>query len=190
MKIYKAIFVLISIFLISISCNKNTDFLIEKNRVGKLNKTTKVFELSNIFAKDSIVEKLSKNKANQGAKSKYFRDDDQYLVYDKKGKHLLTIIPIQQHDSLSKLKSVEIFSNRFKTKKGVSLYSPFKDIIASYPISITNTLTSAHIDIDDLNATMAIDKKEIGINEFNREKININQIPSLAKIKHFTVWFN
>ncbi len=112
------------------------------------------------------------------------------MVYDKKGKHLLTIIPIQQHDSLSKLKSVEIFSNRFKTKKGVSLYSPYKDIIASYPISITNTLTSAHIDIDDLNATMAIDKKEIGINEFNREKINKNQIPSLAKTKHFTVWFN
>ena len=54
----------------------------------------------------------------------------------------------------------------------------------------SNTILSAHIDIDELNATMSIDKKEIGINEFNRDKIKADQIPDLARIKHFTIWFN
>ena len=37
---------------------------------------------------------------------------------------------------------------------------------------------------------MTIPKKEIGINEFNREKISLDQIPDLAKVSHFTVWFH
>ncbi len=189
MKIYNVSIILLILSISFISCNKNSDFLIEKGRVGKISNTTTVEELSSIFSTDSLVVKLSESSEGK-YKNKYFHDDDEYLVYSKKGKHLLTLIPIEQRDSSSTLKSVEIFTNKYKTKKGISLYSPYKDIHAAYQISITNTLISAHIDIDELNATMAIDKKEIGINEFNREKINKDQIPDLAKIKHFTIWFN
>lgn len=190
MRVLKTISLLLLLSISFFSCKNNSDFLIEKAKVGKINKTTTVGELESIFAKDSLVVNLSEVKNDEEEGSKYFRDDDEYVLYNKKGKHLLTIVPITQHDSLSTIKSVEIFDNRYRTKKGVSLYSPYKDIFSAYQLSITNTLLSAHIDIDELNATMSIDKKEIGINEFNRDKIKPNQIPDLAKIKHFTVWFN
>ncbi len=177
------------VFFIFTGCNKQEAFLIEKGRVGNLTKSTKVHEIESVFSKDSIVVRLSEGDLSSD-NNKYFREDDQYLVYEKGGKHLLTLIPMEQHDSLSSFKSIEIFDNRYKTKKGISLYSPFKDIIAAYPISVTNTLLSAHIDIDELNATMAIDKKDIGINEFNRQEIVPENIPDLAMVKHLTIWFN
>ena len=190
MKSLKLILLFVVVTIAISSCNKNADFLIEKGRVGKLTKNTTVENLSNVFVKDSLVIHLSKIEKSIGNEKKYFHEDDEYIVYNKKGKHLLTITPLKQRDSLSTIKSIEIFNNKYKTKKGISLYSPYKDISAAYPISITNTLLSAHIDIDELNATMSIDKKEIGINEFNRDKIKADQIPDLARIKHFTIWFN
>ncbi len=189
MKLYKQITGLLILIISLTSCTNNSDFLVEKGRVGEITKNTTVKELSSIFSKDSLVVKLSEAKIGED-QNKYFHDDDEYLVYNKEGKHLLTIIPINQQDSLSTLKSIEIFNNQYITKKGISLYSPYKDIHAAYQLSITNTLLSAHIDIDELNATMTIDKKEIVINEFNRDKIKVDQIPDLARIKHFTIWFN
>jgi len=183
--------IIIALLLLSLglfSCNKNSDFTIEKGRVGELNKKTKINELESIFKNDSLVVNLGKSVSNTD--SKYFNDEDEYIVYNNKGKHLLTITPTKSHDSLSLIKSIEIFNNQYVTKKEISLYSPFKEIQTAYQVNITNTLLSAHIDIDELNATMSIDKKDIGINEFNREKIKVEQIPDLAKINHFTIWFN
>ncbi len=190
MNLIKSFFFLVAISMIVASCSRNDELLIEKGSVGKLTKNTKISELSTIFSKDSLVVNLSEVSLSKDEENKYFKEDDSYLVYDKTGKHLLTITPLKQQDSLSTIKSIEIFHNQYKTKKGISLYSPYKDIQTAYQISITNTLLSAHIDIDELNATMTIDKKEIGINEFNRDKINADQIPDLARIKHFTIWFN
>jgi hypothetical protein len=103
----------------------------------------------------------------------------------------LTIVPVKPHDSLSKIKSVEIFDNKYKSTSGVSLFSPYKDIHASYNVGVTNTrLSSAQLDIDELNATMLIDKEEIGINDFNTNEIRPDNIPDLAKVKRFTMWFN
>ena len=190
MKLYKIYLLIAFISWAIIACNGNTDYLIAKGRVGKLNKSTTVKELATIFKNDSLVVDIKDIEEDTQGESKYFREDDQYRVYSKDGKHLLTITPLKQHDSSSTLKSIEIFSNRYKTKKGISLFSPYKDIHANYALRITNTLSSAHIDIDELNATMTIPKKEIGINEFNREKISLDQIPDLAKVSHFTVWFH
>lgn len=181
---------IITLFIISLfSCTGNSDFIIEKGRVGKLTKTTQIKDLDALFVNDSLVVKLGDVKDDE-EKNRYFKNDDAYIVYSKEGKKLLTITPIKQHDSLSTIKSVEVFSNKYQTKEGISLYSPFKDIRDAYSLDITNTLLSAHIDIDKLNATMSIEKKEIGINRFNRERIILDQIPDLAKINHFTIWFN
>lgn len=188
MKSLKSILLFAIVVVSFVSCNNKSDFKLEKGKVGKLTTNTTIEELATIFSKDSLVVELSDALPENG--NKYFNEDDAYLIYNKEGKHLLTITPLKQHDSLSTIKSIEIFNNKYKTKKGISLYSPFKDIRAAYQISITNTLLSAHIDIDELNATMSIDKKEIGINEFNRDKIKADQIPDLARIKHFTIWFN
>jgi hypothetical protein len=184
----KNILILVGVITVLFSCTKNNEFLIEKGRVGPVTKTTKIKDLERVFQKDSIVPILKKADSEEEQES-YFKGDDKYLIYEKGGKHLLTIIPMEETDS-STIKSVEIFDNRYKTKKGISLYSPYKDINIAYNLSITNTILSAHIDIDELNATMSIDKNDIGINEFNRDEIKPDQIPDLAKIKHFTIWFN
>lgn len=177
----------ITIFLSLFACTNTNDYIIKKGQVGKITKLTRIKDLQQIFQNDSLVIKLSEI---QNDNDKYLKQDDQYLVYEKSGKHLLTITPIKPNDSLSKLKSVEVFDNRYKTLKGISLYSPYKDINTAYNLNITNTLSSAHIDIDEINATVLIDKEEIGIIKSNRKKIRKDIIPDLAKIRHFTIWFN
>jgi len=179
----------LTVLISFMSCTKKDTFFVGKGKVGTLVKSTQVKDLKKIFVNDSLVVNLTDKPLEEG-KNKYFTDDDTYLVYEKGGKHLLTIIPVKPHDSLSTLKSIEIFDNRYRTLKGISLFSPYKDINTAYVVNITNTLSSAHLDIDELNATMLIDKKEIGINTFNRKKIRPDNIPDLAKIKHFTIWFN
>lgn len=188
MKYYILIFSIL-VLLVFFSCVKDRELIIDKAKVGVLNDKTRMDELESIYSKDSLVVVLGQGDLNSD-EYKYFHQDDQYMVYEHGGKHLLTIVPMEQHDSSSTIKSVAVFDERYKTKKGISIKSPFKDIILAYSITITNTPFSAHIDIDALNATMSIDKKEIGINEFNRDEIKPNQIPDLAGIKHFTIWFN
>ncbi len=66
--------------------------------------------------------------------------------------------------------------------------STFREINAISKIE--TSFSSATIFIDDLNAIIAIDKEELGSEEFNMKKINIEQIPDLAGVKSFIVWFN
>jgi hypothetical protein len=44
--------------------------------------------------------------------------------------------------------------------------------------------------IDELNSTIAIDKEELGLKQIITQKVSLDQIPDLAKMKSFIVWFN
>ena len=44
--------------------------------------------------------------------------------------------------------------------------------------------------IDDINATIAIDKEELGLRDFSTQNVSLEQIPDLARIKSFVVWFD
>jgi hypothetical protein len=55
---------------------------------------------------------------------------------------------------------------------------------------VETTLTSATLFLDDLNTTIAIDKEELGLRDFTTQKVSLEQIPDLAKMKSFIVWFN
>jgi hypothetical protein len=55
---------------------------------------------------------------------------------------------------------------------------------------VVPTLSSAILFIDEINFTMALDKKDLGIDEFDMRKISKDQIPDNAKIKYITVWFD
>ena len=139
------------------------------------------------FKNDSIVKVLS-----EGAKGdNYFQEDDKYYIFEKGGKHLLTIVPKEQLDSTSTIKSIEIFDQRFKTKSGLNINSTFQEINTNNKVNkVETSFTSATLFLDELNATIAIDKEELGLKEFSTEKVNIDQIPDLAKMKSFTIWFN
>ena len=176
---------LVVTFLI-ISCSNSDQFIIEKGKVGLVTKKTTVKDLHKIFENDSIVNSLSEGALGDN----YFQDDDEYLIYEKGGKHLLTIIPKEQLDSTSTIKSIEIHDARFQTKEGINLNSSFSEINASNRLRPESTLKSVTLFLDALNATMAIDKSELGLSNFSTQKVSLEQIPDLAKIKSFVVWFN
>jgi len=177
------------VFIVAILFTQCSDskFQIAKGKVGEITTTTTVKDLETLFAEDSIVKILS-----EGAKgNNYFQDDDEYLIYEKGGKHLLTVVPKEQLDDTSTLKSIQIFDDRFKTENGININSTFGDINAKSTINkVESSFSSATLFIDELNATFAIDKEELGLKEFSLEKVTKEQIPDLAKTKSFIVWFN
>ncbi|MGB1041758.1 MAG: hypothetical protein ACPGU6_00050 [Tenacibaculum sp.] len=172
--------------IVFVQCG-NSKYDIAKGKVGQLTTKTKVEEIEKIFENDSVVKVLS-----EGIKGdNLFQEDDKYLVYEKGGKHLLTIVPQEQLDTKSTIKSIEFFDTRFKTKSGLNIGSSFQEIDANNTINkVESSLSSATLFIDDLNATIAIDKEDLGLKAFSTQKVTKAQIPDLAKIKSFTIWFN
>jgi len=190
MKLIKKIFLLGIIGLFFIQCTNANKFEVKKGVVGNINKKTTVAELSTIFKNDSIISNKSLSDTKDAQKI-LLLNDDEYDVYSKSGKKLLEITATNQNDSLSKIKSVGIYDPNYVTDKGISLKSTFKDINENYLVNnVETTLTSATLFIDELNATISIDKKDLGISKFSTEQISLNQIPDMAKIKYFTIWFN
>lgn len=169
-----------------VQCSNNK-FEISKGKVGEITVKTTVQELDKMFKNDSIVKVLS-----EGAKGDdYFQDDDEYKVYEKGGKHLLTIFPKEQLDSTSTIKSVQIFDQRYKTEDGLNINSTFGEINTKSKINnIETSISSATLFINELNATFAIDKEEMGLKELSNQKVSLEQIPDLAKTKSFIVWFD
>lgn len=179
------IFVIVFSLLI-VSCNNSNNFKIEKNKVGLLTPLTTINDLETIFENDSIVKNLNDGTIGDD----YFQDDDEYLVFEKGGNLLLTITPKEQLDSTSTIKSIEIHDVRYKTKNDLSLSSTFAEINANNTVRPESTLFSVTLFLDDINATMTIDKDELGIKDFITQKVSLEQIPDLAKVKSFIVWFN
>ena len=86
---------------------------------------------------------------------------------------------------------MKIFSDQYETEKGVSTASTYKDIVENYSISkVEPTFNSAVVFIDEINATIAIDKKDLKLDEFDMRKISKDQIPDMAKIQYITLWFD
>ncbi|MEM6685619.1 MAG: hypothetical protein AAF617_07450 [Bacteroidota bacterium] len=165
------------------SCAKKQDpFLIQNDRIGKLPKEAIVKQLDSIFANDSLVKRIGEGDYMQAG-------NDQYLVFEKGGSHLFTLIPRQQHDENEKIETIQIHDARFKTANGISLASTFKDIREQYKIkNIYNTLKNLVITVNG-QEYFTIDKKELPENLRHNMSLNIEaiQIPDAAKIKQFQI---
>lgn len=186
-KIYLAV-ILVSLFFVQ--CTNENAFLIKKNNVGLISSTDKVSDIEIIFANDSVVSHLNEGALGDG-ESKFSGNNDEYLIYSKEGIHLLTLVPKTSQDSSSTIKYVDVFDTRFMTDKKLSLKSEFKDVNMNYMINkVESTLSSATLYIDELNATIAIDKSELGLDPFSVKKVQIEQIPEMAKLKSMTIWFD
>lgn len=183
----RKIVLLIVLCLLFLNC-KNEEpkkerypYLVEAHQVGKLKKGSKVYELDSIFATDSIVKRI-------GEGDYMFADEDQYLIYDSIGKHLLTLTPSQQHDVNANIENIRIMDERYKTENELSINSSFADIQKNYKISkIQNTFNNLVIFVDELNAYFTIDKKQLP--EHIRFDMNAvmdsTTIPGTAKIKYY-----
>ncbi|NAS32414.1 hypothetical protein GTQ40_15625 [Flavobacteriaceae bacterium R38] len=167
--------------MILTSCAKKQDpFAISKGQVGKLSRDTAIEQLDSIYKEDSLV--IIKGNSN----FRYSRTD-QYAVYEKGGEHLLTID--SSTDSIPLVENIQVFDNRFKTAKGISLASTFKDISSQYKISkIERVLGNVVVFINEIDVYVTIDKGELPPDlRFNNNKIEAVNIPDDAKIKYFMI---
>lgn len=180
-KFYITIFLVV---LLIFSCKKEQDpNLIGKQHIGLLTDSTQVKELKAIFSEDSLV-------IDNPTK---FNNTSSIAIFDKSGKKLLELTPIQASDSTSVIESVQILDSKFKTTKGLNLLSTFKDIDDNYTISsIDNLINSVVISVNELNASFTIDKKDMPANtRFDRNlQIEPAMIPDNAKIKYFMIHWN
>lgn len=179
----KRILVGLAIAILTVQCKKEPDpFLIQKGQIGKLQKTTTVGELDSIYASDSIVK-------SAGEGDYVYANKDKYFIYQKGGKHLLTLTPVQQHDSTETIEHIQILDPRFRTAKGIHINSTFKDIKDQYVISkITATFNNILVFVDEIDAYFTIDKKELpkALQQPN-VTLEAQQIPDNTRIKYFMI---
>lgn len=184
---YKSILSLIVFSLFLVSCNNEQDpFEISKQHVGLLTDSTQVKDLKTIFANDSI--------------SRYIGGDEfagninNIEIFKKDGNKTLVLTPTRALDSTATIESIQIIDPLYKTEKGISTMSTFKDITSAYKISkIDNLINSVAISVKEINASFVIDKKELPANlRFDLDlKFEETHIPDDAKIKYFfLIWNN
>ena len=168
------------------SCKKEQDpFQIGKQHIGLLTDSTQVKDLEVIFSKDSIVKFIGGDE--------FIGNKNNIDIFEKGGKKLMILTPRQALDSMAVIESLQIIDPRYKTNKNISVLSTFKDINSNYEISrIDNLISSVLITVNELNASFAIDKKELPANlRFDMDlKFEATHIPDNAKLKYFFVNWN
>lgn len=180
---------MLKILLISLLMNscqkeqKQDPFEITNNRIGLLTNQIQIKELDSIYANDSI--------AKRTAGDQFLNNVNEIEIYEKGGAKLLVLEAHKESDPSSTIENIQIVDPRYKTASGLSSNGIFKDIKDHYNISkINNTLSTAVIFVDSIQAYFTIDKKELSkkFQSTTNIEITATDIPDSAKIKHF--WIN
>ncbi|MGB6268001.1 MAG: hypothetical protein WBF67_03245 [Olleya sp.] len=175
---------LLSLSIIAVvltSCNNEKDpFLVKNQNIGLLTDSTQVKDLKVIFANDSIISPI--------AGDEFTGTLNTIDIFEKGGKHLLSLTPNQTLDTIATISSVKIKDPRFKTEKGINNQSTFGDIKATYTVAkIQNSFRSISVFVKESDVFFLIDKNELPA-EFRfdiTKTIEEANIPDKAKIKHF-----
>lgn len=169
--------------LLFAQCGKDKDlFLIQNGSIGSLTKETKMLEIDSIFANDSIV----KLNSIQGA----LGTQGEVEIYEKGGVKLLLLSPHDESDATSTIANIQVFDPRYKTEKGLSPASTFKDIKDNYTIvNMETTINAVVIFLKETDVYITIDKKHLaGELRFDMEnEVEASQIPDEAPIKYFMI---
>ncbi len=178
----RRIFIIIGLALCFTQCQKEKDttFLITKNSIGKLNKTSLARDLEVIYDQDSIVKDTTRLLIGYGAKK--------IKIFEKGGNHLMTLTP--SLDSIPTIENIRIYDIRFQTEKGIGLNSTFKDIKEKYTISkILTSLNNIVVILKNTDVYFTIDKKELPASLRYNSNLNIEavQVPDQAKVKYMMV---
>lgn len=184
---YKRALLILGLCITVLSCTSDEEnpFLITPTQVGPLKKEVKINQLDSIFEGDSIVRQTSG--------PEQLRSTDEIKIFDKEGNALMSLEPLQEFDSTSTIGYIRILDARYETKNGLNVKSTFKDILENYNISrIENTINSAVIFLDEINAYVTIDKNQLptSLRYDTDSKIMALQIPDDAKIKYFMIYWN
>ncbi|MBU2997021.1 hypothetical protein KO500_11285 [Cellulophaga baltica] len=184
--------------LIFFNCEKeSTNFKITNSAIGQLTKETKISDLETLYANDSIVAANGIPKMNLSNVTSEPEDDNservikdgfsyqKIEVFEKGGAHLLSLTP--SNDSVPTVENIRIYDARYKTEKGVTINSTFKDIKDNYTIKkIITTMNNVVILLKDSGVYFTIDKQQLPASLRYNSSTNIEevQIPDTAKIKY------
>lgn len=165
--------------LACMQCQKeeNKKFLIEKDTIGALQKSSSTSALEALFQADSVVRDSNANKMGGGS--------GRIRIYEKGGLLLLTLHPSE--DSLGLIENVRIEDPRFHTREGVGLASTFSDIKAHFAIrKIVTSRNNIVIFPRESDLYFTIGREELPASlRYNTEvQIEAVQVPDLAKIKY------
>jgi len=174
---------LIIIFLVIVGCGKEQDpYLISSKSIGLLTDSTQVKDLKEIYKNDSLVFRTNDNE--------FIGNRNDIEIFDNTGKPLLVLTPNKILDSTATIETIKILDSRYKATKGLNTLSTFADIEKNYKISsIQNTLKNIVVFVNEIDAFITIDKKELPAElQFDMSaKIEAVQIPDNAKIKYFMI---
>jgi len=169
--------------LLFVQCAKDTDpFLIQNGSIGNLNKEIKIKQIDSIFAEDSIVKTNSSPNA--------LETQGEVEIYEKGGKKLLLLSPDDENDPNSTITNVQVFDSRYKTEKGLTTASTFKDVKENYTIdNIETTINAVVIFLKETDVYLTIDKKNLPEElRYNMDlEVEVGQIPDTAPIKYFMI---
>lgn len=178
--IKKIAFVFGLVLITQCQTNKDTDFLITADKVGKLERSSLIRDLELIFTEDSLVMDTVQLTFGNGA--------SKIKVFEKGGSHLMTLTP--NTDSIPKVENVLVQDARFVTDKGIHIKSTFKDIQEAYSIKkIITSLNNVVILTKESTVYFTIDKAELpeNLRYTTNSQIEAVQIPDAAKIKYMMV---
>lgn len=179
----KTLLIIGIVSLAFVQCGKDSDpFLIKNGSIGNLNKEIKMKQIDSIFAEDSIVKINSSPNA--------LETQGEVEIYEKGGKQLLLLSPKDENDPNSTITNIQVFDSRYKTEKGLTTASTFKDVKANYTIdNIETTINAVVVFLKDSDVYLTIDKKSLPEElRYNMDiKVEASQIPDDAPIKYFMI---
>ena len=169
--------------LVFVQCETKQDpFTVSQDRVGIITKDIQMKQLDSIFKMDSIVQlsSITKTLGTQG----------EVDIYEKGGKKLMRISPHDETDPNSKIENIILFDDRYKTDKGLSINSTFKEVKDNYTVkNVQTTLNAVVVFLEDSDVFITIAKDQLPANaRYDPSlKIEANFIPDTATFKYVMI---
>lgn len=182
----KYLLLILSAFFV-IACQKSSEYMVSKNRLGNINNTTKISELKSLLLLDSVDMSYPRDIYGKPLTSLV----KEVKVYDTSNNEVLLIKPDTKLDTMSLISSIRILSERYKTKNGIGINSNFEDVQEHHAIGlIQSSPNSIVLMLSDINALVSFDRSVLpgDIRFDNEAEIKLTMIPNDAKVNRF--WIN
>ena len=174
----KGILLLVMLVLASCSSGESDPFHIGPDRVGRLQRSTRISQLDSIYVADSLVRDSAM--LSMGMNSSF-------QVFEKGGALLLTLS--RASDTLERNGNIRIQDKRFTTEKGITLESSFAEVTAKYEIQkVITSFKNLVVLLKDTDVYFSISREDLPSDlRFTTDPIEAVQIPDTTPIKYLMV---
>ena len=172
------LFLCLAFLVVQCTTDKKDPFRVDKDRVGKLEKTHTVSDLETVFETDSLIRDTTRMNMGRNRKIE---------IYEKGGAHLLTLTPSQ--DSVPGIESVWSRDPRYKTAEGIGMETTFGEIEKTYEIrKVVSSLNNVLVLLKDNPMYFTISREELpGALKYSGTPVEAVQIPDEARVKYVMV---